>query len=71
MYACLCFMALIAALILCARSQDLVMSVSVRKLHVVYSTAGFKGRGKPRRKAREIAALRREAFRKPPALGRT
>ena len=41
------FMALITTLILCARSEDLVMSVSVRRVHVVLSTAGFKGGGKP------------------------
>ena len=53
------FMALITTLVLCARSQDFVMSVSVRRLHVVLSTAGFKGEGKPCRKTRETAALRR------------
>ena len=52
------FMALITTLVLCARSQDFVMSVSVRRLHVVLSTAGFKGEGKPCRKTRETAALR-------------
>ena len=31
-------MALITTLVLCARSQDLVMSVSVRRVHVVLST---------------------------------
>ena len=42
-----CFrMAFIATLVLCARSQDLGMSVSVRRVHVVLSTAGFKSGGK-------------------------
>ena len=51
---CVCvFMALITAQVLCARSQDLVMSVSVRRVHVVLSVAGFKGGGKPRPKTRE------------------
>ena len=31
-------MALITTLVLCARSRDLVMSVSVRRVHVVLST---------------------------------
>ena len=35
------------------------MSVSVRRVHVVLSTAGFKGGGKPCHKTRETAALRR------------
>ena len=58
LYACV-FMALITALVLCASSQDLVMSVSVRRIHVVLSTAGFKGGGKPCPKTRETAALQR------------
>ena len=45
---CVCvFMALITTQVLCARSQNSVMSVSVRRVHVVLSTAGFKGGGKP------------------------
>ena len=58
---CVCvFMALITTLVLCARSQDLVMSVSVRRVHVVLSTLlDLKGGGKPCRKTRETAALRR------------
>ena len=51
------FMALITTLVLCARSQDIVMSVSVRRVNVVFSTAGLKGGGKPCRKTRETAAL--------------
>ena len=58
MYVCV-LVALITTLVLCARSQDLVMSVPVRRVHVVLSTAGFKGGGKPCRKTRETAALRR------------
>ena len=53
------FTALMTTLVLCTRSQDLVMSVSVRRVHVILWTAGFKGGGKPCRKTREIAALRR------------
>ena len=53
------FMTLITALVLCARSQDSLLSVSVRNVHVVFSTAGFKGGEKPCPKTREIFALRR------------
>ena len=42
MYVCV-FMSLITTLVLCDRSQDLVMIVSVRRVHIVFSTAGFKG----------------------------
>ena len=58
MYVCV-LMALTTTLVLCARSQDLVTSMSVRRVHVVVSTAGFKGGGKPCRKTRDTAALRR------------
>ena len=58
MYVCV-FMALVTTLVLCAGSQDLVMSVSARRVHVVFSTAGFKGGGKPCHKTRETGALRR------------
>ena len=47
MYACIGFMALIASMVLCARCQDSVLSVPVRRVHVVYSTAGCKGGNKP------------------------
>ena len=57
MYVCV-FMALITTLGLCGRSQDLAMSVSVRRVHVVFSTAGYKGGGEPCRKTRQTAALR-------------
>ena len=50
------FMALITTLVLCARSQDSLLSVSLGRVHIVFS---FKGRGKPCRKIREIAALRK------------
>ena len=50
-------MALIATLVLCARYQDSLLSVSVRSVHVVFSSAGFKGGGKPCPKASETAAL--------------
>ena len=53
------FMALITTPVLCARSRDLVMSVLVRRVYVVFSTAEFKGGGKPCHKTRETLALRR------------
>ena len=53
MYMCKCVMVLITTLVLCARSQDLV--VSVRR--VVFSTAGFSDRRKSCCKIRETAAL--------------
>ena len=58
-YACTGFMALITTLVLCARSQDSLLSVPVRRVHVVFSTAGFNGGGKPCYKPRETATLRR------------
>ena len=51
-------MMLVTTLVLCASSQDLVLSVSMYWVHVVFSTAGFKGGGTPCRKTRETAALR-------------
>ena len=68
-YVCMRFMALITTLVLCARSLDLVMSGSVRRVHVVLSTAGFKDGGTPCHKTSETAALR-EASRKLHALSR-
>ena len=43
------FMELISAMVLClrARSQDSLISVSVRRVHVVCSTVGYKGGGMP------------------------
>ena len=41
------FIALMTALVLCARSQDSFLPVSVRRVNVVFLTAGFKGGGKP------------------------
>ena len=52
-FVCVFFMALTTTLVLCARSQDFVISVSVRRVHVVLSTSGFKGGGKPCRKTRD------------------
>ena len=54
----MCFMALVTALVFCARSRDLVMLVRVRRVRVVFATAGFKGGGKPCPKTRETSALR-------------
>ena len=59
MYVYMGFMALITTQVLCAKSQDSSLSVSVRRLHVVFSTVGFKGAGKPCPKTRETAILRR------------
>ena len=53
------FMALITAMVLCTRSQDSLLSVSVYTVHVVSSAAGLKGGGKPCPKTRETTALRR------------
>ena len=58
-YVCIGFMVLITALVLCTRYQDLVMSMSVRRVHVVFLTAGFKGGEKPCPKTRETTALKR------------
>ena len=55
---CMDFMALITALDLCTRSQDWIQSVSVREVHVVFSTARFKGGGKPCPKTRETGGAR-------------
>ena len=57
-YVCV-LIAIIGAMVYRARSQDSVLSVSVRKVHVVFSTAEFKDGGKPCPKTRETAALRR------------
>ena len=51
------FMGLITAMDLCARSQYSVLSVSLRRVRFVFSTAGYKGVGKPRPKTRETVAL--------------
>ena len=56
-------------LVLCAKSHDFVMSVSVRRVHVVFSTTGFKDGGKPCRKTSEPSRCG-EASRKPRALNR-
>ena len=53
------FVALTTAMVLCTKSENSVLSVSVRKVHVVISTAGFKGGGKQHPKTNETAALRR------------
>ena len=59
-YVCMGFIALTTAMVSYARFQDLLLSVSVRRIHVAFSTAGFKGGGKPRSKTRETAALPRD-----------
>ena len=55
MYVCMGFIELITALILWARSQDSLLSVSGRRVHVVFSTAGFKGGGRPCPKTRDFS----------------
>ena len=69
MYVCF-FMALTTTLVLCSRSQDLVLSVSVRRVHVVFLTAGFKGGGKSCLNTHETTALRQGIQKKPRALSR-
>ena len=59
MHVCMGFMELITAMVLRARSQDSVPSVSVRRVLVVFSAARFKGGGKPCPKTRETAAMQR------------
>ena len=60
---CVCniygFIALKTAMVLCARSQDPLLPVSVCRVLVLFSTAGFKGGEKPCSKTRETAALQR------------
>ena len=53
-------MTLITALALCAMSLEIFLSVSGRGVHVVISTAGFKGGGKPCPKTHETTALQRD-----------
>ena len=53
------FMALVTAMVLRARSQDSLLSVSVGRVHIAFSTAGFKDGGKPCLKTRETPALPR------------
>ena len=53
----------------CARSQNSVLSVSVRSVDVVFLTAGDMGGGKPCRETSETAALR-EASANSRAIGR-
>ena len=54
---CMGFMTLVTAVVLCVRSQDSVLPVSVRRIHVAFSTAGWKGAGKLYHKTRETATL--------------
>ena len=62
-------MTLVTAIIFCAMSQDSLLSVSVSRAHVVFSTAGVKGAGKRCPRKRETAALQR-GIQKPRALSR-
>ena len=58
---CNSFIALITVMVLCAMSQNSLLSVSVRRVIVIFSSAGFKGVRKSCPKACEIAALRRQS----------
>ena len=42
MHVCMAFMALTFALVLCARSRDSLLSMSVRRIHVLFSNAGLR-----------------------------
>ena len=44
MYVCISFMALITAIVLCARSLDSVLSVSVPRVHVLFSFADLRAK---------------------------
>ena len=55
----MCFLALVTALVLCASYHNFIMSVSVRRVCRVLKSTVFKGGGKPCRKTRETATLRR------------
>ena len=46
LYVCVGFMVLITAMFLCTRSVNSLLSATLRREHVVFSTAGFKGGGK-------------------------
>ena len=46
MYVFMGFIGLVTALVVCARSQDSLLLVSVHRVHVVFSTAGFTVGGK-------------------------
>ena len=58
-YVCMGFNAIITTIVLCARCQHSVLPASVRRAHVVFSTTGFTGGGKPRPTTHETAALQR------------
>ena len=58
LHVCVCFMRLITTPVFCARSHDLVMSVSVRRVQVVSRLL------EPCHKTRETATLRRGALRR-------
>ena len=47
------FKALMTTMVVRARSQDSALSVSVRRVYVVFSTVGFNGGGKPSPKTRK------------------
>ena len=64
------FMALVTTLVFYARSQDSIISVSVRKVNVVFSTVGFL-RPEESRVVKHVKRPRsEEASRKPRALSR-
>ena len=54
---CMLFVSLLAAMVLCGRSQDSLLSVSMCWVRVVFSTTGFKGGQKPCQKTLEKGAF--------------
>ena len=54
---CMGLTELLTATVLCVRSQDSLLPVSVSRVRVVLSTVGFKGGGKPCPKTRVTAVL--------------
>ena len=53
------FMATMTVSVLYSRSQDSLLSVSLHRVHVVFSTTGLKGGGKRCPKTRKTTALRK------------
>ena len=60
MYARMGFMLLMPAVLLSTTLRDSLLSVLVRRIHVVFTIAGFKGGGKPCPKTHETATVRRD-----------
>ena len=60
-HVCVCMVCMVhrAVEVLCVRSQDPLPSVSVRRVHVVFSTTGCENGGKPCPKIRDTVAEER------------